>query len=328
MGRQDCFGEQELIMALAIDPQIAAALQRMKAGMGEVRRPAVGDWQTRRESGNAMFRVWAALQPIPTDVVTRDFSVHSHDGKGILLRWFQKSGSRPGSAALYVHGGGMLLGSVDAYDEILKRYVSASGVPLLAVDYRLPPEHPFPTPVEDCYAGLRWFAERSQELGVDPTRIAIMGDSAGGGLAAATALVARDRSGPMLAAQLLVYPMLDDRNTKPDPAIAPLLTWNWDDNITGWGALLGDGAGKDGVDPHAAPARASDLTKLPPSYIEVGQLDIFRDESVAYAQRLQPRVPTELHVHPGAPHGFELFAPDADVSRRAIADRVRALQSI
>lgn len=315
-------------MALSMDPEVGAALARMVAGIGEPKpRPAVGDWRTLRENGNAMFGVWAALQPFPTDVVTRDFWTLSHDRTEILLRWFEKSGSRPGSAALYVHGGGMLLGSVDVYDEILRRYVSASGVPLLAVDYRLPPEHPYPTPLEDCYAGLRWLAERACGFGVDPTRVAIMGDSAGGGLAAAIALLARDRGGPTLARQILVYPMLDDRNTKPDPEIASFLTWNWDDNITGWGALLGASAGKDGVAQHAAPARATDLTRLPPTYIEVGQLDIFRNESVEYAQRLQAHVPTELHVHPGVPHGFELFAPDADVSRRATADRVRALRS-
>ena len=315
-------------MALSMDPQVGAVLARMVAGTGGAKpRPPVGDWRTRRANGNAMFGVWAALQPFPTDVVTRDFSVHSHDGKDILLRLFHKRGSQPGSAALYVHGGGMLLGSVDVYDEILRRYVSASGVPLLAVDYRLPPEHPYPTPVEDCYAALRWLGERAQELGVDPTRIATMGDSAGGGLAAATALVARDRRGPTIARQILVYPMLDDRNTTLDPEIAPFLTWSWDDNVTGWRALLGERAGKDGVDAYAAPARATDLSGLPPTYLEVGQLDIFRDEGVAYAQRLQAQVETELHVHPGVPHGFELFAPEADVSRRAIADRVRVLRS-
>lgn len=314
-------------MALALDPQVGAAMQRMAAAVGEVKRPAVGDWRAIREGGNAMFGVWARLQPVPTDVVTRDFAVRSHDGKEVLLRWFQKRSSRPGSAALYIHGGGMLLGSVDVYDEILRRYASASGVPLLAVDYRLPPEHPFPTPVEDCYAGLRWLTERAHELGVDPKRIAIMGDSAGGGLAAATTLVARDRSGPALAKQILVYPMLDDRNTKTDPEMAPFLTWSWDSNITGWCALLGDKAGTDDVHPYAAPARATDLNRLPPTYIEVGQLDIFRDEGVAFALRLQAHVPTELHVHPGVPHGFELFAPDADISRRAIADRVRQLKS-
>jgi acetyl esterase/lipase len=315
-------------MPLTMDPQVRAALERMKAGMSEVKPPVVGDLRAQRENGNAMFGVWARLQPVPADVVTRDFSARTRDGQEILLRWFEKRGSRPGSAALYVHGGGMILGSVDVFDEILKRYVSASGVPLLAVDYRLPPEHPYPTPVEDCYAGLQWLAERARELGVDPARIAIMGDSAGGGLAAATALVARDRGGPPLAAQILVYPMLDDRNAKPDPEVAAFLTWTWTQNITGWTALLGDRAGKEDVDPYAAPARATDLTNLPRTYLEVGQLDIFRDEGVAYAQRLQAHVPTELHVHPGVPHGFELFAPDADVSGRAIADRVRVLRSL
>jgi acetyl esterase/lipase len=311
-----------------MDPQVGAALKRMTAGLGEPKpRPAAGDWRARRENGNAMFSVWAALQAFPTDVVTRDFSMRTRDGADILLRWFHKNGSRPGSAALYVHGGGMILGSVDVFDEILRRYVSASGVPLLAVNYRLPPEHPYPTPVEDCYAALQWLAERAPELGVNPRRMAIMGDSAGGGLAAATALLARDRGGPALAAQILVYPMLDDRNTKPDPEMAPFVTWNWDDNAMGWGALLGERAGKAGVSPHAAPARAADVSGLPPTYLEVGQLDIFRDEGVAYAQRLQAHVPTELHVHPGVPHGFELCAPDADVSRRAIADRVRVLKS-
>ena len=204
-------------MVLSMDRQVAAALDRMVAGLGEVQpRPLVGDWRTRREGGTAMFGVWAALQPVPTDVFRRDISIPSHDGEPILLRWFEKSGPQPGSAALYLHGGGMLLGIVDVYDEILRRYVSASGVPLLAVDYRLPPEHPHPTPVEDGYAGLQWFADHASEFGVDPARIAIMGDSAGGGLAAATAILARDRGGPAIAAQILFYPMLDDRNTQPD----------------------------------------------------------------------------------------------------------------
>jgi acetyl esterase/lipase len=126
-----------------------------------------------------------------------------------------------GPAVLYLHGGGMISGSVAIYDGPVSHYVSNSGVSMLAVDYRLAPEHPYPVPVEDCYAGLRWLAEHADELGVDPARIAVMGDSAGGGLAAAVALLARDRGGPELAAQILIYPMLDDRNTAPDPEIAP-----------------------------------------------------------------------------------------------------------
>ena len=195
----------------------------------------------------------------------------------------------PGPAVLYLHGGGMISGSVAIYDGPVSRYVSNSGVSMLAVDYRLAPEHPYPVPVEDCYAGLRWLAEHADELGVDPARIAVMGDSAGGGLAAAVALLARDRGGPDLAAQILIYPMLDDRNTTPDPEIAPFAVWSYDDNITGWGALLGDAIGGPDVPAYAAPARATDLSDLPACYIEVGQLDIFRDEDLAYAATAQPR---------------------------------------
>jgi acetyl esterase/lipase len=316
-------------MTLAMDPEVRAAFEKMAAAIGARPRPPVGDCTTRRRNGEEMFGVWSRMKPHPVDVSTQDFRARSADGVEILLRLFCGSGDPPGSAAIYVHGGGMILGSVDVYDDILRRLVSASGVPLLAVDYRRAPEHPHPTPVHDCHAALRWLFEHAGDLGVDPGRIGIMGDSAGGGLAAATVLVARDRGGAMPAKQILVYPMLDDRNTQPVRALVPFATWNWDDNRTGWGALLGDRAGTDGVDAHAAPARAADLANLPSTYLEVGQLDIFCAESVAYAQRLiAAQVPTELHVHPGVPHGFELFAPDADVSRRATADRARALRSL
>jgi acetyl esterase/lipase len=207
----------------------------------------------------------------------------------------------------------------------LQALVAGSGA--LAVDYRRAPEHPYPAPVEDVYAALVWLADHAGELSLDASRLAVMGDSAGGGLAAGAVLLARDRRGPPIAKQILVYPMLDDRNVTPVPELAPFATWTWEDNRTGWGAFLGEIAGKDGVPQYAAPARATDLSKLPPTYLEVGQLDIFCDEGVAYAQRLlQARVPTELHVRPGLVHGFELFAPRADASRIATAERVRALR--
>jgi acetyl esterase/lipase len=217
------------------------------------------------------------------------------------------------------------------YDIVVRDYVAISGVPMLVVDYRVAPEHPHPTPVEDCYAALRWLAERAAALGVDPARLAVMGDSAGGGLAAGVSLLARDRRGPTLAQQLLIYPMLDDRTTTPDPQLAslPFLIWTYDDNVTGWAALLGDSAGTGAVSPYAAPARADDLTGLPDAYIDVGDLDIFRDEDVTYARRLADAgIPTELHVHPGCPHGFETLASGADVSRRAIGDRIRRLRAL
>ena len=174
---------------------------------------------------------------------------------------------------------------------------------------------------------LCWLSENASTLGVDPARLAVMGDSAGGGLAAGVCLMARDRGGPAVAQQLLIYPMLDDRAATPDPQLLPFLTWTYDDNLTGWGALLGDSVGSDAVSRYAAPARADDLAGLPDTYIDVGDLDIFRNEDVTYARRLaEAGVPTELHVYPGCPHAFEALAPGADVSRRVIADRVRRLR--
>ena len=153
--------------------------------------------------------------------------------------------------------------------------------------------------------------------------------TAPGGLAAATALVTRDRGGPALARQILVYPMLDDRNVSaPSPAPGVLL-WTYEDNATGWGALLGEAAGGENVSAYAAPARARDLAGLPPAYIMVGDMDIFRDEDIAYAARLSAAgVPTELHVHPGAPHAFDFLAYGSTIAKRAFADELRVLQSL
>jgi acetyl esterase/lipase len=228
---------------------------------------------------------------------------------------------------LYLHGGGMILGSVAIFDGPVSRYVAHTGVPMPSIEYRLAPEHPHPTPVEDAYAGLIWLAAHAEELGVDPNRIAVMGDSAGGGLAASVAILSRDRGGPALARQILLYPMLDDRNTTPDPQIAPFAGWSYDDNITGWNALLGERGDDTHVEPSAAPARLTDASRLPPAHIEVGQLDIFRDEDVTYALTLSHGgVPVELHLHPGVPHEYDAIAFNADVSQRALADRHRVLK--
>ena len=221
----------------------------------------------------------------------------------------------------------MICGSLDIYDSLVRNSVSKSGVPMLAVEYRLAPEHPHPAPVEDCFAGLRWLSEHARELGVDPQRIAVYGDSAGGGLAAGTALIARDR-GVHLARQILVYPMIDDR-TEVDARLVPFLMWTYDDNETGWRALLGADYRTDAVSPYAAPSRAADLAGLAPAYLEVGELDAFRDEDMDYARRLGlAGVSVELHVHPGVPHAFEALAPQTAVARRSAADRLRALTSL
>jgi acetyl esterase/lipase len=314
-------------MTYALDPQLAEAMAPVLAALADAPAPPVGDWQTRRAGIEELMRGLAAGRPRP-DVAVTSYSAAAEDGTAVALSWYAAP-EASGSAALYIHGGGMFLGSVALYDLAIAGYVAGSGVPLLAVDYRLAPEHPDPTPVEDCLVALRWLAEHAADLGVDPDRITVMGDSAGGGLAAGVALLARDRGGPAIARQILIYPMLDDRTLAADPNLAPFATWTYDDNITGWGALLGDSAGGEGTSPYAAPARAGDLTGLPPAYIEVGELDIFRAEDIAYAARLAAAgTSVELHVHPGGIHGYDLFAPDSDLTRRAIADRLRVLRQI
>ena len=199
----------------------------------------------------------------------------------------------------------------------------------MSVGYRRAPDEGTGTTLaEDVFAGLTWLLGHAGELGVDPARVAVMGDSGGGAPAAGAAILARDR-GIGLARQILVYPMLDDRNQTPDPERAPHLTWTYDDNYTAWSAVLGDQLGASDVDPVAAPARLENYKGLAPAYIDVGDLDIFRDEDIAYAQNLaRAGVPVELHVHPGVPHGWERFAPDAKSAQRAMADRARVVASI
>ena len=319
-------------MALGIDAQVSALLSPLLEATGKTEAPPIGDVESRRVNGHRMFdyvaTTWHAVDGVDADTHT----LTTDDGATLDLTWYHAAAEQPGSAVLYVHGGGMIFGLEHLgrlYDLAVRDYVAASGVPMLMVDYRVAPEHPHPTPVEDCYAALRWLADNATTLGVDPARIAVMGDSAGGGLAAGVALLARDRGGPALAQQLLIYPMLDDRAQTPDPELLPFLTWTYDDNVTGWAALLGESVGSDTVSAYAAPARATDVTGLPATYIDTGDLDIFRDEDIAYARRLADAgVPTELHLHPGCPHAFEALAREADVSKRAIGDRIRRLRSL
>jgi len=312
-----------------MDPEVAEALAPLAAASAAETPPPVGDVATRRALLESMFAHVGALQPMPADVDTRDFHATTHDGAQILLRWYAKHGAAPGPAVLFLHAGGMISGSVELFDGMVARYVSASGVPMLSVDYRRAPEHPHPTPIEDAYAGLQWLHAHAAELGVRPDRIAVMGDSSGGGLAAALAILARDRGGPAIARQILIMPMIDDRTTTPDPHVAPFALWSYDDNNTGWHALLGDAAGGPGIPAHAAPARLDDATGLPPAYVEVGQLDIFRDDDSAYATKLSlAGVPVEFHLHAGVPHEFDFFAFESGIARRAMADRIRVLRSV
>jgi acetyl esterase/lipase len=234
-------------------------------------------------------------------------------------------------ALYFIHGGGMIMGSNRSQGtaEVLEA-AAALGMAVVSVEYRLAPDHPHPAPVEDCYAGLVWTVEHADELGIDPDRVIVSGASAGGGLAAATALLARDRSGPALIGQLLLCPMLDDRNTSYSARqMAGLGIWDIGYNRVGWAALLGDAVGGPDVSPYAAPARATDLSGLPPAFIDVGSAETFRDEDVEYASRIwQAGGSAELHVWPGGFHGFSLLAPQAALSQTAKAAALPWLRRI
>jgi acetyl esterase/lipase len=215
-----------------------------------------------------------------------------------------------------IHGGGYILGTTLMDDPRFDDWVPRFGCVGISVEYRLAPETPYPGPLEDCYAGLRWTYEHADELGIDRDRIGVSGGSAGGGLAAALALLARDRNEIPVAFQLLEAPMLDDRQVTSSSRLDGLPIWTREANRFGWQSYLGDLYGTDAVPAYAAPARADDLSGLPPALVVVGGADGFRDEAAEYALRMnQAGVRAELHVFPGAPHGAPMFGNSTVVRR-------------
>ncbi|GGU41079.1 alpha/beta hydrolase [Streptomyces coeruleorubidus] len=238
------------------------------------------------------------------------------------------AGARP--VVYHVHGGGMVIGNSRVGVDVPLAWAQALDAVVVSVEYRLAPEHPYPAPIEDVYAGLLWTADHAAELGADPERIVIAGASAGGGLCAALALLTRDRKGPQPIGQVLMCPMLDDRNETPSTyQMAGLGVWDRTANETGWTALLGSRRGGPDVPAYAAPARAEDLSGLPPAFLDVGSAETFRDEVVAYASRIwQAGGVAELHVWPGGFHGFDGFAPQAALSQSARAAHVNWLRRL
>jgi acetyl esterase/lipase len=238
--------------------------------------------------------------------------------------------SAPVGALYHVHGGGLFAGEarfdLGVFLDLARRFPLA----VVAVEYRLAPETPYPGPVEDCYAGLVWTMEHAAELNLDPARIVLEGSSGGAGLAASAALLARDRGGPAALGQMLLSPMLDDRNDTPSAVqMASVGLWDRTTNATAWGALLGEARGGPDVSPYAAPARATDLSGLPAAFIDVGSADTLRDEAVTYASRIwQAGGAAELHVWPGGFHGFDHALPLAALSRDAAAARYHWLRRL
>jgi acetyl esterase len=232
--------------------------------------------------------------------------------------------SRP--ALVYMHGGGFVLGDADSDQELPALLAAGTGAVVVSVDYRLAPENPFPAPIEDCYAALVWVAGNAPELGVDTDRIGIGGVSAGGGLAAGVALLARDRGGPALCFQLLDIPELDDRlETASMRQFLDTPLWNLPNAVESWRHYLGPQTVDSEVSPYAAPSRAKELSGLPPAYVSACEFDPLRDEGMEYAQRLvQHGIATELHLYPGTFHGSGGLVPTAGVSRRMRAELIDA----
>jgi len=266
--------------------------------------------------------------PKRTDLRIEDVSFDGPNGPVTARVYRPTALTAPAPALYWMHGGGFLIGRPEQDEASSIAFALELGIVVVAVRYRLAPEHPAPAAVEDAYAGLAWLDAHAKHLGVDSNRVAVGGMSAGGGLAATLAIYAHDRGDLRPAFQLLVYPMLDDRTaTRTDLDTRNVRVWTPESNVRGWTAYLGRAPGGLDVSPYAAAARREDLRGLPPAWIGVGTLDLFHEEDLAYAKRLEAcGVACELHEVPGAFHGFDVLFRKTAVARafwRAQADALR-----
>lgn len=295
----------------SLDPEIAPMVAELRSAFAPLTRDSLMSMRARlaAHGGEAS-----------DDACREDHRIQSEDGHEFAVRVYSPAGEASGRAAIvWAHGGGLVAGSHLRDDARFGEWCDRLGVVVLSVDYGLAPERPYPGALMDCFAALRWLADNSSRWGVDRQSIGVGGASAGGGLAAAVALRARDQHRPV-AFQLLIYPMLDDRMVTASSQWA-VPVWPPGSNEFGWNSYLAGRRGDDDVPPYAAPARATELTGLPPTFIGVGTLDGFLDEDVEYARRLiHSGVPTDLHVYSGAPHGFDAYFRDSRVAKRAQRD--------
>lgn len=311
-------------MSYAIDPELVPWLDMLP-------KVALTDYESlvaARDQRSELNHLMPTYEPTnPVDV--RDTTVPGpSDAPDVPVRIYSPANRTEALPGLvYIHGGGFVLGDLDMFHAHVLKLADELGIVIVSVDYRLAPEHPFPAPVEDCYAALQWVAAKADELGIDPKRLGIGGESAGGGLSAGTALLARDRGGPELCFQYLGIPELDDRlgtESMRDYVDTPL--WHRPNAIYSWTSYLGAEPGSDDVSPYAAPARAADLTGLPPAFVTTCQYDPLRDEGIEYARRLaHAGVPTELRHYPATFHGSS-FVESAGITKRMFADEVEALR--
>lgn len=309
-----------------LDPQLAAAIEQLPRML-----PLTAQTLNQRRVDYA--RLMDGLLPLLPHVAGVDVGEHfivagTAPAVRVLVYRPQHAAQRL-PALLWIHGGGYVDGRADWDDYLARSLVSDVGCCVVSVDYRLAPETPFPGAIEDCYAALSWMHNHAGELGIDPKRIGVAGVSAGGGLAASLALLARDRGELHVSFQALLQPMLDDRHALDayHHPFAGEFIWTQAHNHFGWSALLGHEPGKADVSPYAAAARAESLEGLPPAFIDVGALDLFVEENIEYARRLiRAGVPTELHVHPGACHAFQFLAPDGALAKAHQYNFINALR--
>ena len=308
---------------MTLDPELLEPLNDFMELMGG--GVDLSDIEGTRERSEEIFAALLAEAPVIEGVESMDLQVPGPEAApAVCIRIYRpEQQAKDLPALLWIHGGGYVLGNIDNDDITVRELTRDVGCIVVSVDYRLAPENPYPAALEDCYAVLKYLFGNHNELQIDRTRVAVGGASAGGGLAASLALLARDRAEVDIAFQLLIYPMIDDRNVLPTSEEVPdSLLWTRESNRIGWRSYLGHEPGLDHVSPYAAAFRAEDLNNLPPAYIPVGSLDLFLQENIQYAQRLlNADVKTELHVYPGAYHAFDKFAPMAAISQRFVANR-------
>jgi acetyl esterase/lipase len=312
------------VTTLQYDSEFAEALALIKSGRPSIPPETALDI---RRNNHALFAKVFPKAPSLDIVQQTDYTVKSYDGTQILLRRYAKpdvlNAKEPQPAILAIHGGGFVSGTVEICGGLNAETALTTSRPVFAVDYRLAPEHPFPAAVEDSFAALKYLSEHAAELNIDPKRICVQGESAGGGIAVGIVLMARDRElSPPVAKLIAVNPELDDRTCHPaDIEFLKYTTWTPHHNQLAWKAYVGDekaGKVEADVSPYAAPARAKSYKGLPSTYVDVGTLDLFRDENLEFVRRLmEDNVDVEFHLWPGVPHVFEFLGPGTRWHQRA-----------
>ncbi len=318
------FAQSQHTINNTIDPEskigLDALLTAVPGGFNSIR-----DVVERRNFTNALFASMQSPEVNPNIRIT-DYKIPGiKSAPDIPLRVYTpKTAGQKNPGIYYIHGGGMIIGSIQGEESNAIALALKLNAVVVSVGYRLAPENPYPAAVEDCYTGLKWMAENYDKLGVDLDRIAVYGGSAGGGLTIATTMMARDKNFPKVCFQMPLYPMIDDRNTTVSShLIKNIGIWDRETNIEAWNWYLG---GKE-ADQYAAPARAKYLQHLPPTFIDVGENDLFRDEDLEFAQRLiEAGVRTEFHLYPGAFHASEIISPEASLSKKIWETRYIALK--